>query len=121
MHRALGCVGTITEGAIRDLDEMTAAGFKAIARRLCVDAARFMDSNECLTMIAAAKDTAGLPDRRSALAPRQRRRLSAWLRNSGFSETASLVKFVPRHERHESCHKKERGSSLPTKPGVNPS
>jgi 4-hydroxy-4-methyl-2-oxoglutarate aldolase len=35
-HRALGCVGTITDGAIRDLDEMTAAGFKAIARRLCV-------------------------------------------------------------------------------------
>jgi len=105
MHRALGCVGTITDGAIRDLDEMTAAGFKAIARRLCVghayscpvrwgcevevfgrtvqpgqlihgdkhgflvvpeededgllDAARFMDSNECLTMIAAARETAG--------------------------------------------------------------
>lgn len=36
VHRALGCVGTITDGAIRDLDEMTAAGFKAIARRLCV-------------------------------------------------------------------------------------
>jgi 4-hydroxy-4-methyl-2-oxoglutarate aldolase len=35
-HKALGCVGTITDGAIRDLDEMTAAGFKAIARRLCV-------------------------------------------------------------------------------------
>ena len=33
-HRALGCVGTITDGAIRDVDEMTAAGFKAIARRL---------------------------------------------------------------------------------------
>ena len=35
-HRALGCVGTITDGAIRDVDEMTNAGFKAIARRLCV-------------------------------------------------------------------------------------
>jgi 4-hydroxy-4-methyl-2-oxoglutarate aldolase len=35
-HRTLGCVGTITDGAIRDLDEMTNAGFKAIARRLCV-------------------------------------------------------------------------------------
>ncbi len=35
-HRALGCVGTITDGAIRDLDEMTDAGFKALARRLCV-------------------------------------------------------------------------------------
>lgn len=35
-HRALGCVGTITDGAIRDVDEMTAAGFKAIARRLAV-------------------------------------------------------------------------------------
>lgn len=36
IHRALGCVGTITDGAIRDLDEMTGAGFKALASRLCV-------------------------------------------------------------------------------------
>ena len=36
IHRALGCVGTITDGAIRDLDEMHNAGFKALARRLCV-------------------------------------------------------------------------------------
>lgn len=36
IHKALGCVGTITDGAIRDLDEMTNAGFKALARRLCV-------------------------------------------------------------------------------------
>ena len=35
-HHALGCVGTITDGAIRDVDEMTNAGFKALARRLCV-------------------------------------------------------------------------------------
>ncbi len=35
-HRALGCVGTITDGAVRDLDEMCNAGFKALARRLCV-------------------------------------------------------------------------------------
>jgi regulator of RNase E activity RraA len=102
VHRALGCVGTITDGAIRDLDEMYNAGFKAIARRLCVghafstpiawglevevfgrkikpghlihadkhgflvipeedenqilDAARFMDSNECKTVIKAARD-----------------------------------------------------------------
>lgn len=105
IHRALGCVGTITDGGIRDLDEMTNAGFKALARRLCVghafshpvrwncevevfgrkvrpgdlihadkhgflvlppedqagllDAARFMDSNECHTLIPAARDTAG--------------------------------------------------------------
>ena len=102
-HRSLGCVGTITDGAIRDLDEMTNAGFKAIARRLCVghahvtpvqwgcevevfgrivrpgqlihadkhgflvvpaedeakllDAAIFMDGNECNTVIAAARDS----------------------------------------------------------------
>jgi 4-hydroxy-4-methyl-2-oxoglutarate aldolase len=107
VHRALGCVGTITDGAIRDLDEMCNAGFKALARRLCVghanawpvrwgtdvevfgrtvrpgqlihadkhgflaipdddqaallDAARFMDSNECSTVIAAARNAAGLP------------------------------------------------------------
>jgi 4-hydroxy-4-methyl-2-oxoglutarate aldolase len=36
VHRALGCVGTITDGAIRDVDEMCNAGFKAIARRMCV-------------------------------------------------------------------------------------
>jgi len=36
MHRALGCVGTIIDGAIRDVDEMTNAGFKALARRLAV-------------------------------------------------------------------------------------
>jgi regulator of RNase E activity RraA len=104
-HRALGCVGTIVDGAIRDLDEMNNVGFKALARRLCVghafstpvrwgcevevfgrmirpgqlihadkhgflavppedelrllEAARFMDNNECQTMIAAARDTAG--------------------------------------------------------------
>lgn len=36
IHRALGCVGTITDGGIRDLDEMHNAGFKALARQLCV-------------------------------------------------------------------------------------
>lgn len=35
-HRALGCVGAIVDGAIRDVDEMTNAGFKALAQRLCV-------------------------------------------------------------------------------------
>ena len=105
VHRALGCVGTITDGAIRDVDEMTNAGFKALARTLCVghaysapvrwnvevevfgrkvrpgdlihadkhgflvipeedqsrllDAARFMDSNECKTVIRAARESAG--------------------------------------------------------------
>jgi regulator of RNase E activity RraA len=100
-------VGTITDGAIRDLDEMNNAGFKAIARQLCVghaysipvkwgcevevfglkvtpgqlihadkhgflvipqedeagllEAARFMDSNECNTVIAAARGAAGKP------------------------------------------------------------
>ena len=36
VHKALGCIGTITDGAVRDLDEMTNAGFKALAKRLCV-------------------------------------------------------------------------------------
>jgi len=36
IHRSLGCIGTITDGAVRDVDEMTNAGFKAIARRFCV-------------------------------------------------------------------------------------
>lgn len=34
--RSLGCVGTVTDGAVRDLDEMKNAGFKALARRLAV-------------------------------------------------------------------------------------
>ncbi len=105
MHRALGCVGTIVDGAIRDVDEMTNAGFKALAKRLCVghahvhpvrwncevevfgrrvspgdlihadkhgfivlspeeepmilEAARFMDANECQTVIPAARGAAG--------------------------------------------------------------
>ena len=33
VHKVLGCVGTITDGTIRDVDEMTNAGFKAIASR----------------------------------------------------------------------------------------
>jgi regulator of RNase E activity RraA len=107
IHRALGCVGTITDGAIRDVDEMTNAGFKALARRLCVghayvhpmrwncevevfgrtvrpgdlihadkhgflvvppedqsqllDASRFMDANECETVIPVARSAAGQP------------------------------------------------------------
>lgn len=107
VHRALGCVGTITDGAVRDLDEMTSAGFKALARRMCVghahswpvrwgvevevfgrrihpgqlihadkhgflaipdedqerllDAARFMDTNECQHVIRAGADSAGKP------------------------------------------------------------
>jgi 4-hydroxy-4-methyl-2-oxoglutarate aldolase len=105
IHRALGCVGTIIDGAIRDVDEMKNAGFKALARRFCVghayshpvrwgcevevfgrtirpgdlihadkhgfiaisadeaprllDAARFMDENECATLIPAARNTTG--------------------------------------------------------------
>lgn len=105
VHKALGCVGTITDGGIRDLDEMTNAGFKALAKRLCVghahstpvrwnvevevfgrkiqpgqlihadkhgflavpfgeepgllEAARFMDSNECETLIPAARSSTG--------------------------------------------------------------
>jgi regulator of RNase E activity RraA len=105
IHKALGCVGTITDGSIRDLDEMQNAGFKALARRLSVghahstparwncevtvygttirpgqlihadkhgflvipkedergllEASRFMDSNECNTVIAAARESQG--------------------------------------------------------------
>ena len=105
-HRALGCVGTITDGCIRDVDEMTNAGFKALATRLCVghahscpvrwncevtafgrtirpgqlihadqhgflaipegeeehllEAALYMDRNECETVIPAARNTTGL-------------------------------------------------------------
>ncbi|HWW85011.1 MAG TPA: hypothetical protein VNZ26_15475, partial [Vicinamibacterales bacterium] len=33
--RSIGCVGTIIDGGIRDVDEMGQAGFKALARSLC--------------------------------------------------------------------------------------
>lgn len=105
IYKALGCVGTITDGAIRDVDEMMNAGFKAIAKRMCVghaystpvrwgcevevfgqtvrpgqlihadkhgflaidpeeerqllEAARFMDTNECRTVIKTARSSAG--------------------------------------------------------------
>lgn len=36
LHKAIGCVGTIVDGAVRDVDEMGRAGFKALSRRLCV-------------------------------------------------------------------------------------
>lgn len=36
MHKAMGCVGTITDGCVRDTDEMTNAGIKALARHTCV-------------------------------------------------------------------------------------
>ena len=106
-HRALGCVGTITDGCVRDVDEMTNAGFKALATRLCVghahaapakwgcevevfgrriqpgqlihadkhgflaippgeekgllDAAVFMDENECNTVIKAVRGASDCP------------------------------------------------------------
>ena len=34
-HRSVGCVGTIIDRGIRDVDEMGQAGFKALARGLC--------------------------------------------------------------------------------------
>ncbi len=104
-HQALGCIGTIVDGAIRDYDEMQRVGFKALARCTCVghahstpvrwgeevevfgckvkpgqllhadqhgflaipeedeaallEAARFMDSLECQTVIQAAYNSAG--------------------------------------------------------------
>lgn len=36
LHRALGCVGIITDGGVRDVTEMASVGFKALASRLCV-------------------------------------------------------------------------------------
>lgn len=36
IHKALGCVGTITDGGVRDLDEMQAMGFNAFATDVLV-------------------------------------------------------------------------------------
>jgi len=105
IHRALGVVGGIIDGSIRDLDEMNNAGFKALARRLSVghahaipvrwdcevevfgrrikpgqlihadkhgflavpfgeeqgllEAAVFMDTNECKNLISVARSSVG--------------------------------------------------------------
>ncbi len=105
VHKALGCVGSIIDGGIRDVDEMNNVGFKVLSRGLCVghansypirwncevevfgrkiqpgqlihadkhgflvipdddqalllDAARFMDSAECQTLISAARNISG--------------------------------------------------------------
>jgi regulator of RNase E activity RraA len=105
MHRALGCVGTLVDGGIRDYNGMCNAGFKALAQRFCVadayavpvrwncevevfghkvrpgqlihadqhgflvipdedqkgllEAARFLDANECRTVIRAGRSAAG--------------------------------------------------------------
>lgn len=36
VHRALGCIGTVTNGAIRDVEEMKVAGFQALYGHLAV-------------------------------------------------------------------------------------
>jgi regulator of RNase E activity RraA len=36
VHKALGCVGTVTDGGVRDLDEMREAGFFAFASEVLV-------------------------------------------------------------------------------------
>ena len=36
VHRALGCVGTVTDGGVRDLDEMRALNFRAFASQSLV-------------------------------------------------------------------------------------
>jgi len=36
VHLALGCIGTITDGAVRSLDTLRKLGFKSLARRACV-------------------------------------------------------------------------------------
>lgn len=36
IHKALGCIGTVTNSGIRDVEEMRAAGFQALYRHLCV-------------------------------------------------------------------------------------
>jgi 4-hydroxy-4-methyl-2-oxoglutarate aldolase len=36
VHKGLGCIGTVTDGAIRDVEEMRAAGFQALYGHLAV-------------------------------------------------------------------------------------
>ena len=36
LHKALGCVGLVTDGSVRDLDEVHALGFHYFARAVCV-------------------------------------------------------------------------------------
>ena len=36
IHKALGCVGTVTDSGVRDTDEMRSVGFQALYKHLCV-------------------------------------------------------------------------------------
>ena len=130
-HRALGCVGCIVDGSIRDVDEMTNAGIHALASRLSVghahsmpvswgepvevfgqtiepgqlihadkhgflaipqedeakllDAALFMDTNECETVISAARGTTGLT--KPQIAERLARAAAQFGKNPDLRET----------------------------------
>jgi 4-hydroxy-4-methyl-2-oxoglutarate aldolase len=58
IHHALGCVGTVTNGAVRDLDEVRALGFHFFAARAVVSRA-----NVHLVDIGGPIEIAGLPVR----------------------------------------------------------
>ena len=53
-YRALDCVGVITDGCARDVDEAAYGGFKIMARRLCVG----MDTPVHFDLVAKSKYTA---------------------------------------------------------------
>ena len=52
VHRALGCVGTVTDGGVRDLDEMRALNFRAFASQALVSHAyvHLVDANVPVTV-----------------------------------------------------------------------
>ena len=52
IHTRLGCVGTVTDGGVRDLDEMRAKGFNAFATEVLVSHAyvHIVDANVPVTV-----------------------------------------------------------------------
>ena len=75
LHRALGCVGIVTDGGIRDVSEMTSLGFKALAARLCVGHAYAWPVRwNCEVEVFGCSDPAGpTHPRRPARLPRHAR------------------------------------------------
>jgi 4-hydroxy-4-methyl-2-oxoglutarate aldolase len=62
VHRALGCVGTVTDGGVRDLDEMRALNFRAFASQPLVSHAyvHLVDANVPVTVGGLTVNTGDL-------------------------------------------------------------
>ena len=85
VHRALGCVGTITQGAVRDLDALERLGFHAFATSVSVahGYGAFVGYGEPVTVAGSARSrpaTCSSPICTACCASRRRSRSPSWSR-----------------------------------------